>query len=379
MLTHPFHPGRFLQSVYGTEPFVDYCRERGIPFEQELCAPLGKDDARRWASALAQMPHERNAQTELEMATVNAMGGADATAHLIEAADGGDLPPDSVPGGVPLALWFFLRHPSLFREVFLHHEIEDVDSWRTGHAVAGIALSDLDGKAGALAEGLRAFYRPRLGSVPFCSIDAHRLRESFCFVTQVADRLQFLPAFTESGQATTQRLRPAQTTLLVYYPEDGTVLAQSPLRSRQRIADLFTLFGTAVLGCPVASEDAAFDLDPLKEPFHPLPDAQDMEMVRVKALHLRYPARAGRRQLKLETLSSDEPSAIDHLLYSHVGDGNLRVLRVCHAELQVWLRIDGQRKSYAIRLWPNRSNLNQTPLGDRFRSCLERWGLVHAQ
>ena len=102
-----------------------------------------------------------------------------------------------------------------------------------------------------------------------------------------------------------------------------------------------------------------------------------MEMIRVKALHLRYPSRSGRRQLKLETHSSDEPSAIDHLLHSHVGDGALAFLRVTHAELQVRLRVEGGSRNHVIRLWPDRSNLGPTPLGNRFRSCLRRWGLCN--
>jgi hypothetical protein len=379
MFSRPFHPDRFLRSVYGSEPFIAYCRERRIAFEQSPTLPLQKEDARRWTAALAELPREQHAQLELDLATVNEMAGGDAIAHLLEAAEGKDLPPDAVPNGAPVALWFFLRYPPLFREVFLHYEIEEVDCWRTAQAALGLDVSDLADRTAGLAEGLRAYFRPHEESGAFCTVEAHRLQTSCCFIGQVADRLQFLDAFTDRGQATTQRVRPAQTVLFVYYPEDGTVLLKSPLRSRERTAQLFDLFGKAVLGSAVRCDEVAFHLEPLKEPFHPLPDGEDMEMVRVKALHLRYPPRAGRRQLKLETLSSDEPAAIDHLLLSHVGHDALDQLRVAHAELQVRLRIEGESKSYAIRLWPNRCNISQTPLGDRFRSCLKRWGLSHAR
>ena len=42
MFLRPFHPNRFLQSVYGTEPFLDYCRLREIPIEQHLSSTLTK-------------------------------------------------------------------------------------------------------------------------------------------------------------------------------------------------------------------------------------------------------------------------------------------------------------------------------------------------
>ena len=97
----------------------------------------------------------------------------------------------------------------------------------------------------------------------------------------------------------------------------------------------------------------------------------------VKALHLRYPARAGRRLLKLETLAGDTPDAIDRLLHAHADALTLTQLTVCYAELQVRLVVFGRRKHFLIRLWPNRCNLSQTPLGDRFRACLRRWGLCY--
>jgi hypothetical protein len=378
MFLHPFHPSRFLRSVYGSDSFVEYCRDRDIAFDQVRSSPFRKDDERRWAAALAELPHDRQAQVELELATVNEMAGADATAHLLGALEGSDSPPDSITSGAPLALWFLLRHPTTFREVFFQHEIGEIDCWRTGRAKAGLPISDLSDKSSALADALREYFLPQAGAGAFCTAVAHWAGGSLCFVAQVADRLQFISAFSENGKSMTYGLRPAQPVLFVYRPEDGSVSLMSRLRSRERIAALFALFGRVVLDGPVSWDDAAFDLDVLKGPFRPLPDAPDMESIRLKSLHLRYPAQAGRRQIKLETLSTDGPVAMETLLAAHVGSGVMGQLRVSHAELQVKLRIEGRCKSYPIRLWRNRSNISRSPVGDRFRACLERWGLVHA-
>ena len=379
MFTRPFRPESFLSAVYGTEEFVDYCRQRHVPFEQTIAARLQKGDLRRWTAALAEIPREQHAQLELELATVNEMAGSDSVAHLIEAAGAANLPPDTVAIGAPLALWFFLHHPVLFHEVFLHHEIQEVESWHTAHAPPQSAIANLEWKAMTLTEELREFFRIREGTGHFCTVDTHRLTDAICFVTQIADRLHYLSVFTDEGKPARQRLRPALPIIFVYYPSDGTVLLKSHLRSRDRIADLFQRFGMAVLGSTVAYDAEAIDLERLKQPFHPLPDAEDMELIRVKTLHLRYPVHSGRRQLKLETLSSDATDAIDRLLHAHVAADSLAPLRVCHAELQVRLRVTGGRKNYLIRLWPNRCNLSQTALGDRFRACLRHWGLSHAR
>ncbi|HYH68346.1 MAG TPA: hypothetical protein VD866_26875, partial [Urbifossiella sp.] len=298
----------------------------------------------------------------------------DGNAHLLEAAPPGGLPPDTVPRGAPVALWFLLHQPDLFRDVFFHHQVAETGMWRTANGPAGLRLDDLDGRAVALALSLRDFFRAQEGSGRFCTVTAHHMATACCFVGQVADRLHF----AEDGRQVLQRLRPAVPILFAYYPEDGSVLCKSHLRSADRVAELLRCFGESVLRSPVTERGPAFDLERLKLPFHPLPDADDMEMVRVKSLHLRYPQRSARRLLKLETLATDEPDAIERLLRTHVTADALTDLTVCHAELQVRLRVAGRGKNYAIRLWPDRCSLNQTPLAGRFRACLKRWGLTHA-
>ncbi len=379
MFTRTFHPDRFLRSVYGTQPFVDYCERRGLPFAQTLAKPLETEDARRWMATLAELPHDEHARVELELTKVNEMATHEALAHLLEAVEGEILPPDSLPGGAPLALWFFLNEPDLFHQVFLHHEIRELTCWRTAQASPGLATTDLAGRTRALNAQLREFFHLQEGTAGFCTAEAYPLSEAVCFVGQVADRLQFLESFTDGGKLTSARVRPALPVLFVYYPSDGRVFLKSHLRSRDRTQDLFRRFGQAVLDSPVACDDDAFDLDLLLHPFHPLPDADDMEMIRIKTLHLRYPERDGRRQIKLETRVSDEQGAIETLLRSHLRGGIGQELRVCHAELQVRLRLAGGTKNYLIRLWRNRCTLNQTPLGNRFRACLARWGLSHAK
>jgi hypothetical protein len=378
MFSRPFYPDHFLRSVYGTESFGDYCRDRKIPFEQGASASAKPGDCRRWTAALSQLPHDRHAQVEMELATVNEMAGADGTAHLLEAA-GEMLPPESVPRGAALSLWYFLHHPAYFHEVFFHHEIRDVESWRTAEAPPAIALPDLPKKAAALGDALCAFFRLREGAGRFCTVEAHALPSAVCFVGQVADRLQFVDAFTDSGRPARRTLRRALPILFVYYPHSGTVLLKCHLRAQDRVTELFGRFGEAVLGSPALSRGDAFDLDLLKRPFHPQPDAPDMGRARVKALHLRYCDAAGRRHVMLDTLSSDAPDAIDHLLRTHVPDAALERLRVSYAEIQVPLLIAGRGKHYLIRLWPDRCNLSRSPLGERLYACLRRWGLTHAQ
>src|SRR5437868_7003076 len=118
MFVRSFRPHRFLQSVYGTTPFFDYCQQRLIPFAQVPGQGLRNDDVRRWTDALQQLTAGRQLHVELELATVNELSAPESVAHLLEAIQGRELPPDSIPGGAPLALWVFLRYPTVFQEVF---------------------------------------------------------------------------------------------------------------------------------------------------------------------------------------------------------------------------------------------------------------------
>src|SRR5439155_15562254 len=113
--------------------------------------------------------------------------------------------------------------------------IREVDSWRTARAPAGLAPDDLAGRASALAESLREFFRLREGTGRFCSVTGYRLPQSYCFVGQVADRLQYVETFADDGRPALQPVRPALPVLFVYYPGDGTVLLKSHLRAADRV------------------------------------------------------------------------------------------------------------------------------------------------
>jgi hypothetical protein len=377
MFTRTFHPGRFLRCASGSEPFADYCRSRGIPFEQAAPAAVGGEGVGRWVAALSRLPPAAQARVELELAKVYELADREAVDHLIQAAGEGDLPPEHIPGGVPLSLWFFLHRPEHFAAVFLHHEVSEADGWRSARAAPQAAIDDLAATADALAGELKGFFRLTEGGGRFCAVDARRLPDSYCFTAQVADRLQLVEGFSDAGEPTAQRLRPALPVFFVYYPETGDVLLKCHLRAPERTRALLQCFGRAALGGTIERIAEVFDLERLKRPFHPLPDAPDIDEVRVKSLCLRYPEHAGRRKVLLDTLAGDAPEAIDELLSEHLRGSAAEELRVSYAEIQVRLRTEAGRRHSLIRLWPDRCDLDRTPLGERMLSCLKRWGLSY--
>src|SRR5439155_17320240 len=100
-------------------------------------------DEKAWIAALGALPALRQARIEQELEQVNELAGSEGMAHLLEAAKGGELPPDSVPAGAAVALWFLLRRPELFREVYFHHEVSGLRLWHAGHSTPGLATAAL--------------------------------------------------------------------------------------------------------------------------------------------------------------------------------------------------------------------------------------------
>src|SRR5256885_1231737 len=98
--------------------------------------------AKAWPPPWASLPAggAGGGGVERERGAVGDLSSADANEHLIEAAAGTGLPPDSVPAGAPLALWFLLRRPSLFREVSLRQQGGDDDPWRSARITVRAAI-----------------------------------------------------------------------------------------------------------------------------------------------------------------------------------------------------------------------------------------------
>jgi hypothetical protein len=369
---------QFLSSLIGTTPFLEYCEKRGIALEQ---GAMASGDVGRWRAALRRLPEAMQARVELELAQVAELSHPSALRLLSEAAAGREVAPDLVPGNAPLALWFLLRHQDLFQEVLFQYEIRDTASWRTARAPAGLAPNGDSTRQAALEESLREFFRVRDGTGRFCAVEAYRIGGAVCFTAFASDRLQLLDVFTEDGTHATQTARLAFPLIFAYYPSDGRILLRARQRSRESVLELLQRFGRSALGVELDERclTPSFRLDLLKRHCDLPPDGPDMEPACVRALHLAYPQRAGRRRVKLETLSGDGRLAIQELLREHGGSGGLLDdLRVVYAEILVRLRTRGRWRSHVIRLWPERCNLDRTPVGERLYGCLQRWGIAYA-
>lgn len=373
---------RLLEALAGSDVFAEYCRARGIGHVPPATQRIGEAELRAWHEALAALSPERQTRIELELAQVADLSHRDAVHHLIDACGRKGLPSELVAGEPAQALWFLLHRPEVFSEVHFHEEVSEISSWRNAAAPAGLDVPDHEAARREFEAELRTIVARHDGAGRFCASRSYRLTEPDChvFVGYVSDRLRFLEAFSDSGEHQRHRIRPATEILFAYYPSDGTVLLKSRHRRRQTVLDLFRGFAHAVLGASIdpASLDLRFRLDRLLERFDP-PLPRGVAQVRVRALELAYRGAAGRRRVRLETTAGDGAFAIFDLLRDHGGPAERRgQLQVVQADLQVRLDTRGRSRSQMVRLWPNRSSLNQTPTSELLRKCLRSWQLLDA-
>jgi hypothetical protein len=341
---------------------------------------LAERDWTRWEHALAALADPDRQRVELEMSQVCDMANLGDFTRLIEAVPADRLPADSIPGEAPLALWFLLHSPDLFQDAYLQSTCEKEEVWRAAQAPTGIALSNPARRKTALATSIKNFFSLFSRDGPVCKVSAYQLNGFACFVAKLSDRLRLFQVFTEKGKQAVWLLRPSIQVVFLYDPLHGRILIKASRRAAVKVLDLFRRFACAVLQVELPGQDQkpVFSLNLFKRPFAPAPDARDMEMVRVKALHLVYPKGMKRRMVKLETMPDDDQFAIMELLKQHGGGEDLlKELDVLYVELQVKMRLEKGKRSYLIRLWPDRCSLNPTALGARLQNCLRRWGIDH--
>jgi hypothetical protein len=382
MFTRYFRIDTFLRRVYGTRPFIEYCLSRGIDFPQgspDRPRRFRTRDVRRWATAFDRLAADEQERVLVDLWKINDLAHVGKGFEIVSVAQG-RLPPPDVPAGAPLLLYYLVQHREFFETFFFHHRIGVTGCWKitAGPVAAG---GPIETRKDALRAAIQAFFTANEGTEGYCHIDVQAGAGAYRFDVYVAERLQLLEEFTGNGKHTIRRTRPAFAMVFLYRPADGTLSLKTRHTTREDILELFQLFGRVVLGVELPDDCLRdlFQLDVLKEGHDLLPDDVDMVSARVKALDLEYSAARGLRKVKFDTLATDAPDAMNALLAAHVpGPALLASLRVIRAELQVRMREKGATRNVYVELHRNRCSLDQSPLGDRLRRCLGRWGLCHA-
>lgn len=360
-----------LRILLRTPVFREYCRRRGVVARTRARGTPPEANLRSWHADLAKAAPGRRSLVEHELARVAELSGAEAVAHLIDAAGVTGAPPAAVPAGPPVALWFLVHRPAVFEAVRRHH-VDSTSAWRAARPALSDGGPDPASRADALARGLDHLLRP---GGPGCRVDVQHLGEGYQFCARVPGRTRLVEEIAADGTPGLRSVRAAETITFVFDRHARLILVRAPGRGAAHERLLLQCFAAAVLNVPLVP-GPVFRLDPLRFAVALLPDADDVSFVRVKGLDLWYPARLGGRRVRLGTAVNDGPGGLPDLLRAHGGDGGAE-LRVGCAEIHVRFRAAGRPRDVLVRLWPDRCRLPDGLLGERLRRCLGRWGLLH--
>lgn len=352
---------RFLQCLLGASALPDYCRARRVRLPARLARRGWAGSVKWWGDTLRRLPDRLRAQVEWEQLAVPELATPSGYLHLLAAAGGKGPPPDGPTGVLAGVLRFLLDSPALFREVYSRHRRREPNVWRAARATAGLPLPEPATAEARVTSTLAKLYREHTGNRAHCEVAVHRVPGAVYVSARPRGERTGLPAAQTFAE-------------LVYFPADGTVLLRCPWPDDTRAREVMRCVFEAALGAPLGKVRPGFALDRLREPFRPLPDADDVLSARLTALHLRYPGRLGRREVRLRALPSDSPAAVEEMLRAH-GGRHLDELRVSHAALLVRVRLEGCEKDRLVRLWPNRCDAGEGPFRARVLASLRSWGL----
>lgn len=374
MVTRRFDMVRFLMRVYQSTPFREYCKSQHLTFPQPKSASPSSL-WQSWQKATRGLSPEQQQQIEHEFALISEVANAQAVDRLNEALR--NPPPITIPAGAPLALWCFLHEKETFRFLLLRQGSSPTKRWHHAQTQSRLSFAGESQLLKRFQACLKKVYSHFHSGSFFTAVELLHMGGSIGLLGQVSDRLRYLDSFDKRGKPIIQALIPVNWTLVVYSPKTGELQIQTPFRSQQRIDELLTGL-EMVFQAPVQRDQQVFQLDRLREPI-PHWTSKEVTALRVRHLHLRFRALGVGRIVKLETGAEDHPNAIWDLLKTVIDDNKRYSFRIIFAEFQVKVLTHLGCRTLAIKLWPNRSNLPEPPLGDTIHNVLFQIGLCHAQ
>lgn len=359
-----------LLSACDSPLLAEFCRDRVLPPPGERSSAnleVSVALAGSWATLIERRPEPEREAVLQELEAITDLTAPLGNSHLLDAA-WPDCPPAGVARGTPLALWFLLRRPDFFDAVWRNHLHRDLDVSRAARVEPCPKPKTPTDAPDRLLGELRA-----LGLAQGWSVIRHDLSQAGALAL-VAERSATGKGVAESLPAGLDRPLQSDRLEFSWYPAQGTLLLHPGLGPEQHLLDLLAAFARSV-GAGSLLAGPAFDTDRLRWPFPPPPDDLDLEEVRLKCLHLRYPERDGSRLVLLDTLETDTSAAVEELLDRHVPQETLLELGVHQADIQLRLRVGDGSRHHLIRLYPNFCDLGRGALGERLLACVRRWGL----
>jgi len=188
------------------------------------------------------------------------------------------------------AMWFYLNHRSLFRDVATVEAIDSSKGWVGFWTKQNATVEQFKEKQSALEDRIRKYFTAQERG-HHCYVDFVRRDDSICLVANIEDYTQSTEAFGKDGKPSdVKKFKPVFRVYYRYCPTEGEIKVK--IRSRLKgKTDLAAIFAEVMFAETITEFDVSkLRLDRLLDPEFTFPQTDDLESAVVKSITLDFPS-----------------------------------------------------------------------------------------
>lgn len=355
----------------------DYLKMAEIGDPPEVTEKRNEDDV--WNEFFRALSPESANLIETDLQNVNDMSTEDGVLALLTIAEGKGVHPqkeiEPLTGDHDKVLHFFLHYPDVFDIASITHHVTDLKA-KAERNLTKRAADFVAQNGDALAKALSDHLISADGRGRKCTVNVHRYADRVCFIAYPEDFAKS-PLCYEGDRLKRHPLRPTFEIVFIYYPDTGKV-ELSAKGGPKRQMELFQMFSRVVLKVDqnVPELEKTYRLEKFIDDNLHLPTSaeDDVEYVRLQKLRLSHKFDDYRLTLDLKQANGVES------MKNVIGKMRLPIsaFAVVQAEIKMKFPGRGRRGSVTIQLsYPDKCNLNDSPLHLKAKKYLEDWGLVN--
>jgi len=389
-----FDPRKVLKQVSNQlleEFFTRHNLLRDVPWKE-----LTETDIEPVFDAWQRLPDAQRKEVQVILQDVNEL--ADERGLSVMAEEVQKWCPHRMPeftgwvGRCDKAMWVYLNMPNAFEEVALFARADALAAgryWITRNSLPRQPLQVDAQMKQALAAALTGFYKPSQGRGHWCHVEHYQRANGaeyfFAYLDDYPDRHL---VFEDSGEMKPRADRYAFINVFVYSPTDGglDLYAQGGKKVHGPLQELFCKATLGIDIGPADPDQAAYQLDGLKDPGFPLPTdpADRVAEARIRRLRLEL-VDAPRQRITLDADLNAGKDDIHRMIQQYLNSQNVPLARLRVTLVTFRLTFmhngDGWRpKTLTFDVsYPNSCDLKSRTdemraVGER---CLKLWRITH--
>ncbi len=358
---------------------LEYLKTTGV---NTTSLPKPEDKEERpgyWQRVLLTLPSDKLDQVEGGFREINDMAFESGILWLNAMAKNADveLPKEieNLPNPINQALHTYMKYPAIFNDAATQYYMVDIKAKKERVGLRVRSVAEIMERKDILADVLKGYLLEEDGRGRRCQVDVHINQKQVTFIAYPEDFIKTELEY-KNGKLEKESRRPSFQITYVYHADSGR-LGLCAKGGADREQALMEIFNTAVLEDknPLPARQKVFDLDRfLDRNFELVHDLEDgIEKITVKELRLVH-RHIPKFKISFEVSEQDGLKAMQEFVFKH--GINPELWEVRRASVQIKFPGKGRKGGVTIQITaPDKCNLNDTPLHQKAKKYLSKWGL----